>query len=139
MSSSIFQKKKVVRIEENGRCHLIDWTPGDKLDGQNTDHENLMGLEHKGLKLGMFALEWSHESDPPYPDMMARWDEEARTKKRTYGVNKVATKILDNVRHGERVPNYRYPDTIKGPVLLYDDENDMTRDKWNIIRKFIKK
>mgnify|MGYP000692548036 CR=1 FL=1 len=58
MNSSIFQKKKVVRIEENGRCHLIDWTPGDKIDGINTDHENLMGLEHKGLKLGMFGLEW---------------------------------------------------------------------------------
>lgn len=139
MSSSIFEKKRVVRIEVNGRCHLIDWTPGDKIDGQITDHENLMGLEHKGLKLGMFGLEWSDECDSPYPDMTERWDEEARTKKRSYGVNKVAMKILDKVRHGERVPGYRYPGTIKGPVLLYDDESDMTRDKWNIIRKFMKK
>jgi len=140
MNSSIFQKKKVVRIEENGRCHLIDWTPGDKIDGINTDHENLMGLEHKGLKLGMFGLEWSDSCDPPYGgDMMARWDEEARTKKRSYGVNKLANKILDKVRHGERIPNYRYPGTIKGPVLLYDDESDMTRDKWNLIREFMKK
>ena len=137
MSSSISQKKKVVRIEENGRCHLIDWTPGDKLDGQNTDHENLMGLEHKGLKLGMFGLEWTDDS-PPYEDMMAKWDEKAKKKYNSYDVNKVAMKILNKVKHGETFKDYRYPAHIKGPVLLYDDENDMTRDKWNIIRKFMK-
>ena len=126
---------KVVRIEEDGRCHLIDWSPGSKLDGQNNDHENLFGLEHKGLKLGMFGLEWTQEHSPP-EDMVALWDEEAKNMYTSYGVNKIAMKLLKRLRHHGVCVDY--PVRIKGPVLLYDDASDMTRDKWNIIKDFLK-
>ena len=126
---------KVVRIEENGRCHLIEWPVSSKLDGQNMDHENLLGLEHKGLKLGMFGLEWTQEYPPP-EGMMARWDEEAKNMYSSYGVNQIAMKLLKRLRHSGICADY--PIDIKGPVLLYDDESDMTRDKWNIIKDFLK-
>tara|TARA_B100000035_G_C20770748_1_gene452457 strand:+ start:172 stop:612 length:441 start_codon:yes stop_codon:yes gene_type:complete len=134
---------KVVRIEENGTCRLINYKPGDKLEGQYTDHEALMGLEFKGLKLGMWGLEWTQETPPPddmingIPGFTKGWDEEAKNKYNTYSVNKVAMKLLKEIKyHGRSID---YPGCIKGPVLLYDDATDMTIEKWKSIQAFIKK
>ena len=133
---------KVIRIEEDGTCRLVNYRPGDKLEGQYTDHEALMGLEFKGLKLGMFGLEWTQETPPPdgmingIPDYTNGWDEEAKTKYNTYSENKIAMKLLKDIKfHGRSID---YPSTIKGPVLLYDDASDMTIKKWKLIQKFIK-
>ena len=140
MSDNISTKKekkimKVVRIEENGKCYLFDWEPGSKLNGQHVDHETLFGLEHKGLKLGIFGLEWTNDH-PPCNDMMKQWDEIAKKKYNTYNINKLAMKILKKLKYYDRIIDYPYP--VKGPVLLYDDDTDMTKDKWNIIRNFMK-
>lgn len=127
---------KVVRIEENGICRLVNWEPGDKLEGQHTDHEALFGLEFKGLKLGMFGLEWAQEIPPP-DGMIKEWDKEAKNKYNTYSVNNLAMKLLKEIKYHER--SIDYPGCIKGPVLLYDDATDMTIEKWKIIQAFIKK
>jgi len=126
---------KVIRIEPNNKCYIVEWKPGDKLNGQRMDHENLMGLVHKGLRMGMFALEWTQPTPPP-PEMMNGWDDEAKSNYNSYEINNIAMKILKYVKYPERYIDY--PGLIKGPVLLYHDDNNMTKEKWNIIRKFIK-
>ena len=133
---------KVVRIDENGICKMVEFTPGSKLDGQNTDHEALHGLEHKGLRLGMLGLEWTQSTPPPdgmvngIPGFTSGWDEEAKKKYNKYSVNKIAMKLLRKIKHHGRFIDY--PGVIKGPVLIYDDNNNMTNDKWKIIQKFMK-
>ena len=126
---------KVIRIETNKQCTIVDWNPcGGKINGQNVDHESLMGLEDKGLKLGLFGLEWTKSSPPP-EDMIKKWDVEAKNNYNTYNINKIAMKILKNLKYPGRCIDY--PEPIKGPVLLYDDDTNMTKEKWDIIRKFI--
>ena len=133
---------KVVRIEENGICRLVNYKPGDRLEGQNTDHETLMGLEFKGLRLGMWGLEWTQEMPPPdgiingHPGFTKGWLEEAKNKYNTYSKNNVAMKLLKEIKYPGR--SIDYPGCIKGPVLLYDDAADMTIEKWKSIQAFIK-
>ena len=80
---------KVVRIDENNKCSIINWKPGDKINGQNKDHETLFALESEGLKLGMFGMEWTLDVDPPL-SMIKDWDINARNYIRP-GINKLAT------------------------------------------------
>ena len=83
----------------------------------------------------MFGLEWTQDYPPP-ACMTAYWDEEAKNAYTSYSVNKIAMKLLKKLRL--RGTCAEYPAKIKGPVLLYDDDCDMTRDKWNIIKDFMK-
>tara|TARA_Y100001970_G_C13905968_1_gene686056 strand:+ start:240 stop:797 length:558 start_codon:yes stop_codon:yes gene_type:complete len=107
---------KVVRIEPNNRCHITSMVYPVQLNGQFCDHETLMGLEHKGLKLGLYGMERETERLP---------------------VNKIAMKLLEKLKFGKHRDG-TYPVKVRGPVLLYDDDGDMTTEKWNIIRNFIK-
>lgn len=134
---------KVIRIEENGIARLVNWKTCDKLNGQNTDEVTLIGLDFKGFKLGIWILEWTQETAPPrniingIPGLTERWDEEAKSKYNTYGVNKVAMKLIKEIRFPGRSIDYRPGFGIKGPVLLFDRESDMTIEKWNTIQTFI--
>jgi hypothetical protein len=127
---------KAIRIEEDGRCHVVRFKPGDKLEGQHMDHLALMALEHKGLKLGMFGLEWT-QKDPPDDFIINRWDEEAKDKYNTYNENIVAMKLIQYLKFHGRLTDYL--PLVKGPVLLYDDTVDMSIRKWNIIWDYIRK
>ena len=106
---------KVIRIDTNNKCKIIDWAPGDDLDGKSKDHSSLDGLLSKNLKLGLFGYDFSSG----------------------FPINRIATKIMSKLKR----PNTIIPKekcTIRGPVLLYDDDSDMTPEKWNVIRNFIK-
>ena len=72
--------------------------------------------------------------------MMAKWDTEAKMKYNTYAPNKWAMKILNKLKYGARygTRKYQYPALIKGPVILYDDNGDMSTEKWNTIKKFMR-
>ena len=124
---------KVVRIDVNNKCSLIDYKSGDKINGQNKDHETLFALESEGLKLGMFGMEWTLDKEPPL-DMIKKWDIEARNYIRP-DINKLATKLLYKLKYPHKnIDNY----IIRGTVIIYDDDTDMTIDKWNKIKKYIK-
>ena len=66
---------------------------------------------------------------------MNKWDEKARRNYQSYNINTVATKILKYLRYPEPCVNDPVP--IKGSILLYDDDADMTKDMWDIIKNAI--
>lgn len=113
--------KSVIIIDESGKCKLkeMDFKKENMLkivDDTHVDHVSLLALEYKGLYLGMYVGDFS------------------RMKK---GLNRVATKINKYLRKMCKVMDKSSME-LYGPVILYDDNGNLSSKEWKMVQDVIK-
>lgn len=102
--------KKLLRMNPNSSMEYVDIKLGEKVDGRYLDGISLDGCLDEGLKLGMFY----------YSDM----------NDKDHEINKFASFLIMYLK--------RYKDLcpltpVYGPIFIFDDEEDMTPVKMQII------